>query len=310
MGYLYSELVDRAKIVKIIGTDYPKMANVYRSDLLAFEGLSDQGTTEEWIRSQLWEADTLQPVGADSEITLQGETQTLYKVPICWRAGGALLDNIWEEMRAKATTSAETNLTNRVNEAAAQGYDDFFVAILNGYNSYAATNSTNYLNKNGSQITPKIIQETKAKLKENGMKIGTIVCRTLMYYQLGALGMAAYTANTLGAAAQDSLTQTGRVVNDTYLGAKVVMTDKLFNQAGLADDTQDHYISFAIPGAMMAKNARGGVQNMSWQGTAAGDGSITDAQLATSTNWTTAVVSGSEHFIPIAVCRVDVPTFA
>lgn len=339
MAYQYSDLVDVAKVTQIVGTNYLNMAKIATSGLLSIEGEITQGTTEDWIRAEMFESDsTGQAIGVNSQISLKTETQTRYKCPVMYRADGALLDDIYEKISVKdAQRQAETRVINGINKKAAQMVDGVYVAIINGWVTYCATNDVNYLNKNGSQVSPAIMQEGKAeRLDEGEFSNGILLCRSLLYYKLGALGMAAYTSNTLGAMAQNSLIQTGKVVNDTYLGMTVLMTDKLYNVGGTTteSDSYDHYFLLMERGSIRSKGSTipeidpllrerdsfqtvakfkiglgGTIKNVSWQGSVGGDGEITNTALETYTNWTTAVKSGNEKYIPVAVVRVDQPSF-
>jgi hypothetical protein len=337
MAVSYSNLTDRAKIAEIVATQYANMSKMVQSGLVLTEGNIKQGTTEEWLRETLFEGDTGgQAIGVNSQISLQDKVQTLYKMPVCWRADGALLDDIYEEISVKeAQRRAETNLVNGISRKAAQMLDDVYMAILNGYASYAATNDTNYLDKNGSQVSATILQQTKAERSDEGdFDTGIIVARALAIHKLHALGLVAYTSNTMGAQAQDSLVTSGRFVNGTVLGMTMLMTDKLFSQGGTAVDAADHYILLCERGCIRGRNGGapdidpiqrkedsfqdvakfrikvgGVVRNMSWQGTAGADGQITNTLLETAGSWTTAVASGNTKYIPIATLRVDQPTF-
>lgn len=337
MAVSYANLTDRAKIAEIVGTNYVNRAKIAQSGLLSMEGNIAQGTTEEWIREELFEVDSAgQAIGVNSEISLQDKTQTLYKMPVCWRADGALLDDIYEDISVKeATRMAETNLVNGITRKAAQMLDEVYISIINGYGSYAATNSINYQNSNGSQISTSIIQQgKKARSDEGSFDNGILLARAVVIHKIYTLGLIAFTSNTLGVQAQDSLTATGRFVNGTVLGLNMLMDDKLYDQTGTASDAGDQYVYLMEPGCIRAKNGGrpdidpiqrkersfqdvakfrikvgGTVKGISWQGSVGAQGEITNSALATGTNWTSALKSGNEKYIPVALIRVDAPTF-
>lgn len=336
MAVSYANLIDRAKIAEIVGTRYLNMAKISQSGLLSPEGNIGQGTTEEWIREELFETGTSgQAIGVNSEISLKDKTQTLYKMPVCWRADGALLDDVFEEISVKTKRAAETNVVNGVSRKAAQMVDDVYFAIINGYGSYAATNSVNYQDSNGSQISTSILQQgKKARSDEGSFDNGIIVARSIVIHKLHTLGLVAFTSNTLGVQAQDSLTQTGKFVNGTVLGMSMLMVDKLYNQAGSALDTGDQYVYLMEQGSIRIKNGGtpdidplqrkerafqdvikfrikvgGTVKGITWQGSVGAQGEITNTALETGTNWTSALKSGNEKYIPVSLIRVDAPTF-
>jgi len=336
MAVSYANLTDRAKIAEIIGTRYLDMAKIAGSGLLSMEGSIGQGTTEEWIREELFETGTSgQTIGVNSEISLKDKTQTLYKMPVAWRADGALLDDIYEEISVKTKRAAETNVANGIARKAAQMVDDVYFAIINGYGKYAAANDVNYLNKNGSQISTSILQQGKKERADEGsFDNGIIVARSIVIHKLHTLGLVAFTSNTMGVQAQDTLTQTGKFVNGTVLGMNMLMVDKLYDQTGTASDSGDQYVYLMETGSIRAKNGGnveidplqrkersfqdvikfrvkvgGTIKNMSWQGSVGAQGEITNTALETAANWTTAVKSGNEKYIPVSLIRVDTPTF-
>jgi hypothetical protein len=336
MGILYSEFVDPQVLTDTIGADYLNQATFINSGAITRDGLPKEGSQMEWIKQTIFSGDTAgQTVGVGTEIDLKNKVQTDYALPIVWRADGAELDDISEDIMKKsgskegAEADASANLGVSISEKAGQMIDDVAINILDGSTKFIQTDANNYQNDNGSQVSLKGLEQCKSTRGENGKKFegGFMVMRGLMYHQLAALGLIAATSNTMGNMKQDELVRTG--ILGSMLGMNIISTDKISLDSGGVD----HLISLIEAGSLKMKmggllnidpvirgtrsftssikfkvSAGGIMEGLSWSAAKVNPATVTNTVLATGTNYEQAATNIKN--VPMAVYRCDAPSFA
>lgn len=331
MSIRYADFIDPQNIEKVTGSDFQDEARTYNSGLVTREPAPDEGTHLTWLRETLFSSDTAgQTIGVGTEITLKNQSQEEYQVPLVWRADGAEFDDIATEiMTKKKREGAEANVTNAITEKCAQMLDDVVLSVIDGCARWIITNATNYNNANGNQVNLVDIQQTIATRGENGIKFenGFIMMRGIMYHQIGALGLVAATANTMGYQKQNEIVAGG--MKGTILGMNPFSTDKISLESS---GGVDHILVMLEPGAVrgLASNnpsidpiVRGQrsftdsikfrvklgaiVKGLSWSGSKVNPADLTNTALQTATNYEQAAAYMKN--VPMAVMRCDAPTF-
>jgi len=335
MSIKYSNFIDPEVLEGIVGADFQNEAKLITSGVVKKGGTPSEGSQIEWIKETLFQTDdTGQTVGVDTEIDLKNKTQTSYAMPIVWRADGAELDDISEEIMAKrggtdlAIEGATTELAGAITTKAGQMVDTVGIKIIDGSAKWIITDTNNYNNANGSQANLVDLEQTRSLRGEKGVNFegGFMIMRGVMYHKLASLGLVAATSNTMGNMAQDEIVRSGVV--GSLLGMNILPTDKIALEAG----GTDHLIHFIERGALNMKlsgapsidpviratrsfkdsikfkvSLGGIVKGLSWSASKVNPATITNTVLATGTNYEQAATNIKN--VPMAVVRFDAPTF-
>lgn len=327
MATRYADLVDPQVVMETIPGDYANQAKLIASGVAAMEPGSVEGTRADFIKETLFESeDEGQAIGVDGEITLKDKTQTLYHIPVFFRADGALLDDIADEITSKTSREATLEVSNAVQRKSTQMMDSAMIHALEGCGLKLANSAENYLDTSTSALTLSLIQKAKATRNDEGAMINAImVMRSLMWHYLCSLGLVANDSNTMTQTKRDEILI--RNTLGTLLGMDTLMTDKL----SLAGDG-DYYSYLVERGAIRLKSSgtapqvdpiirteRGfqdivkfrfkmgcGLAGMSWS--AAATDVVTNTDLATYTNWARAKDYAKN--VPLVVIRCPAPTIS
>jgi hypothetical protein len=336
MSIKYSDFIDPEVLEGIVGADYQNEAKLITSGVVTRSGTPNESTQIEWIKETLFSTDTSgQTIGVDTEIDLKNKTQASYAMPIVWRADGAELDDISEEIMAKrggtdlAIESATTDLANGITVKAGQMVDDVAISIIDGSAQWIITDSNNYNNANGSQFNLVDLEQTRSLRGEKGVNFegGFMIMRGVMYHKAAALGLVASTSNTMGNMAQDEIVRSGVV--GSILGMNILPTDKIALESS---GGVDHIVTFIERGALNMKlsgspaidpviratrsfkdsikfkiSLGGIVKGLSWGSAKANPATITNTTLGTGTNYEQAATNIKN--VPMACVRFDAPTF-
>jgi hypothetical protein len=333
-GIKYSDFIDPELLERIIGADYLNQAKLINSGIIRNEGVPNESSQVEWLKQTIFSGDSDgQTVGVETEIDLKSKSQLAYALPLVWRADGAELDDISEEIMTKRTregaeADATANLANAISAKAAQMVDTVGVKIIDGCGQFVQTEGTNYNNANGSQVNLVDLEETRSKRGENGVNFegGFMIMRGVMFHKLGALGLVAATSNTMGNMKQDEIVRNG--IRGSLLGMNLFTTDKIALDSG----GTDHLIHFIEAGALRMLMAAtpnidpvirgtrkfsdsvkfrvklgGMVDGLSWSAAKVNPANVTNTTLATGTNYEQAATNIKN--VPMAVARFDAPTF-
>ncbi len=333
MSIKYSSFIDPEMIERIVGADYINEARVVQSGLTRSEGTPGESSQVEWLRQTIFSGDDQgQTIGVDTEIDLKNKVQVRFALPIVWRADGAELDDISEEIMAKRTqegaeADATSNLANAISAKSAQMVDSVAVKVIDGAGGFIITDANNFNNADGQQANLVDLEQTKSTRGEKGINFegGFMVMRGLMFHKLNSLGLIAATSNTLGNIQQDEVVRTGVV--STLLGMNVFPTDKIALESG-----GDHFIHFIERGALrmlmganpdvdpVIRSTRafkdsikfriklgGMIDGLSWTDSKVNPALVTNTELADGTNYKQAAVNIKN--VPMAVVRFDAPTF-
>jgi len=330
MGITYNDIYDPEVLEKLIGADYQNEARLVNSGLLSREGLPSAGSQIQWLKQTLFSTDDEgQTIGVGSEISLKNKVQEDYAAPLVWRADGAELDDVSEEVMAKLKAEgAEATMANAISAKAAQMVDSVGVKIIDGSAQYLISEASNYNNASGSQVNLVDLEETKSKRGEKGVNFagGYMVMRGLMYHKLASLGLVAATSNTMGNMAQNEIVRGG--LKGTVLDMNIFVTDKIANETG-----GDYYIHFLEAGALRMRlgggvnidpvlrahraftssikfrlSMAGIVDGLSWGSAKSNPANVTNTALATGTNYEQAATYIKN--VPMCVARFDAPSFA
>lgn len=336
MSIKYSNFVDPEVLEGVVGADYQNAAKLVTSGVVSRSGTPNEGTQVEWIKETLFSGDTSgQTVGVDTEIDLKNKSQAEYAMPIVWRADGAELDDISEEIMAKrggtdlAIEAATTDLANGITTKAGQMVDDVAISIIDGAAQWIITDSNNYNNANGSQFNLADIEETRSKRGEKGVNFegGFLLMRGVMYHKAASLGLVAATSNTMGNMLQDEIVRSGVV--GTILGMNILPTDKIALES---TGGVDHIVTLIERGALNMKlsgapsidpvirstrsfkdsikfkiSLGGIVKGLSWASAKVNPATVTNTVLGTGTNYEQAATNIKN--VPMACVRFDAPTF-
>jgi hypothetical protein len=330
MGITYADIYDPEVLEKLIGADYQNEARLVQSGILSRAGLPTEGSQIQWIKQTLFSTDDEgQTIGVGSEINLKNKVQEDYAAPLFWRADGAELDDVSEEIMAKLQSEgAEADMANAISAKSAQMIDTAGIKIIDGCAQFIISESTNYNNASGSQVNLVDLEQTKSTRGEKGVdfEAGFMVMRGLMYHKLASLGLVAATSNTMGNMKQDEIVRGG--LKGTILDMNIFVTDKIALESG----ESDHYIHFLEAGALKMKlgggvnidpvlrsqrsftdsikfrvKACGIVEGLSWGSAKTNPANVTNTALATGTNYEQA--ASYIKNVPMCVARFDAPTF-
>jgi hypothetical protein len=331
MAITYADIYDPEVLERMIGADYQNEVRLFNSGVIRKEGAPKEGSQLDWIKQTIFSTDdTGQTIGVGSEISLKNKVQVNYQLPIVWRADGAELDDVSEDIMAKLKSEgAEADMANAISAKAAHMIDTASINIIDGCSAFIVTDGNNYNNANGSQVNLVDLEETKATRGEKGQSFdsGFMIMRGLMYHKIASLGLVAATSNTLGNLKQDEIVRGG--MTGTLLNMNLLSTDKIALEP---TGGVDHYIQFIERGALrmlMAdkltidpilrahraftssikfKVSFGGiVDGLSWGTAKANPATVTNTALATGTNYSQAATNIKN--VPLAVARFDAPSF-
>lgn len=231
----YSKVIDEKEVSRIIGKEYVNAAKFVAAGLVDNQGIVNQGTADEWIRESLFQGNPDgQMVSIGSEFSLTSKDQQKYQIPKLFRGDAAILDPIFDEISSKAPRDIETEFAQSIRVQAGQILDGVFAKIVDGFGAYAKAGSINYVDDKSNQISMPKLLAARAKRKDMSMFNGNgiVVGRSDEINKLYSTAQVAATANVVGLEAQDSVTRSGRFVNDSVLGFELLMTDRIALDAG------------------------------------------------------------------------------
>jgi len=330
MAITYADIYDPEVLTKLIGADYQNEIRLANSGLIRKEGAPNEGSQLQWLKQTIFSTDDEgQTIGVGSEISLKNKVQTDYALPLVWRADGAELDDVSEDIMAKLQKDgAEADMANAISAKAAHMVDSSAIKIIDGSAAFIVSEGTNYNDAGTSQANLVDLEQTKATRGEKGVSFdsGFMVMRGTMYHKLASLGLIASTSNTMGNMKQDEIVRNG--LKGTLLNMNILVTDKI----GLVPSDTDHYIHFLEAGSLrmlMADNLTidpviraqraftsslkfkvsfgGMIDGLSWSGTKVNPALVTNTALATGTNYELA--ASYIKNVPMAVARFAAPTF-
>lgn len=333
MSTEYANLIDPQLLNNNIDADYANEARLVASSIVSVEGVPDESSQLGWVKNKMFAGSNAQAVGVGTSLTIKNKVQSEFQFPIVKRGNAGELDGTFEQIRKKATRLSWTerevqeNITNSLTDGlmtnAGQGLDDVGINILLGTSAFCKTNSINYNDDSGSQVSLVAISETMALRGEASTQFSQngFICMTgVMYQKMIQLGLVAFTTVTTGMAKQDMFVESGDL--GRILGMRPFTSDKitqpeanderiiLIEQGGLRMVASP--IDVKRPQKIPRRDAfeqeyyfrAGGIVNgFSWATAKANV--VTDADLSTGTNYE--VFAENNKNLPFAVLEVDEP---
>lgn len=330
MAISYSDVVDVARVSKIIGTKYLNKSTLMNSGLVQLDTKPIlSGSLVSWIRQTLFQNNPNgQFFGIDDSISFRNKTQTKYQIPVVNAGDGAYLDDIAEEISEENRPDVEkemiVNLSDAITEQLSSILDYMLISTMDGAGEYVATEGTNYLDTAAAQLTAADIIEARDKRGDGWSDREKImVCRAKVLNKLVALGATTESNNTLSVDLKNSIMRTGNLV--TLEGFRIVTSDKKENAAD-----GDYFIELVEANSLLLRGAGTphidplqrdkesfqsfikyyirvavGFEGLSFSGSASDK--YVDTDLNTGTNWGLAV-NNIKH-LPLVRVRIPAPTF-
>ena len=334
MSTEYANLVDPQLLAANIDADYANESRLVRSGIVRIDGVPEEGTHYGWVKNKMFAGQSGQAVGVGTELSVSSKEQSEFQLPIVKRGNSGELDNTFEQIRKKAARQSWT--TRQVEEEiaisldaalrtnAGQTLDDLMMSALMGVASHCKTNSINYQDSSGSQVSLDLLGQALATKGEAASTItsnGYLACTGAMRMKLLRLGLIASQSTTVGLDNQNRYVNEGMV--ERILGMNIIDSDKI-----TAPDASDQWLIMLEPEAMTAKNgaltvyapqkierrdafvqeyyfrAGGIVNGFSWN--ASKTNVVSDSDLSTGTNYE--VFAENNKNLPIAILEVDDPS--
>jgi hypothetical protein len=316
----FSDIISADNIRLAIGTDWQYGTPIFdskswRTDMTQWRG-SDRVT---WIRSKVLEGDPDgQTIGIDTVLTPASMTQKKYQIPVVNRGSRIYVDEVFEDINSANrdyVKKIEGDYAAKIQDKVAQYTEGLLIRTLEG--ASAAITANQYTTSSQFALTD--FTEAARKRGDSGVnKGGNLICKSDLVYKLESLGLDTRADTTYSDALKDNLLRNGNV--DKYLRYVPVSTDRLTDpdddneyayiveEGALilgnpmmptvsiveADDRMGEYIKYRIITPV-------GMEGVSYGGTI--NDEITNSDLATSTNWESAL----EYDKNIPVVRIQYP---
>jgi len=318
----YANQIDPENIIASIGKNWLYKTKLMTSapNIFIKDPRPTEGTQTSVVRHKFFQGSSGQVVAPGGSISSVGRVQNKEVHPIIWRDGAIDEDyKIMDIISKTGAGSIEQDYVMACEEAAAQWVEDSFIKMIEGVGAGITSNQTG----SGATVTLAGMIAAKAALGDNGLVLqgGAALMRSALYWTLVGLGAVAATSNTFGNAAQDAMVKSGSLP-ETVVGLTPIMSDKV-----AAAPTSKDYVYFIGPQSVVMRGndlpiirmadktvlkEQGmvttlrvsfglGVKNATWGASASTE--VTDADLATSGNW-----SGSDtddKYIRIARFHTD-----